>query len=249
MKFVTTIQAFAACAALAFVLGTAPVTCRADERGSAVEKWPTSGTVEFQVSLGTGGMVVGLARHAWSHDSKQYQMQLSVQTTGVVALLHKLDYEQKSTGSIGPGGLRPQRFEVIQAGRKPEAALFNWEGARVSIQRGGKERRSADLAAGDQDVLSIWHHFNLLSKLPTSLLVVGNKNVRNVRVVKSEMDSLQVSAGHFATRHLRLQSEDGRLAIDLWLARDHNMVPVKVILGDDKSESLVLQATAIHLPK
>jgi hypothetical protein len=245
MKIVTTLQTlFASCVVLALALGAAPAMCQADDAG----KWPTSGAVEYQITVGEGGMTIGKAQHSWSHDSKQYQMQLAVQTTGLVAVLHKLDYVQKSTGSVGPDGLRPQRFDVGQVGRKQEGALFDWDNARVSIQRGGKERRSVGLTAGDQDILSVWHHFGLLNKLPESLLMVANKNARRGRVQKLETGSVQVPAGRYSADHLKLKSDDGHLVIDLWLARDQGMVPVKVIFDDDKqSGALVLQATVVRL--
>jgi hypothetical protein len=249
MKFITTIQTlFTACTVLVLALGTAPA-CHAGDAGG---KWPTSGTVDFKVSLGEGGMDIGQAQHTWSHDRKQYEMQLkmqlALQATGMVAVLQKLDYVQKSTGSIGPDGLRPQRFEVIQAGRKPEAALFDWDAAKVSIQRGGRERRSVELAAGDQDILSIWHQFGRLKKLPEGLLLVANKNARHGSIEKAETGSVQVPAGRFLADHLKLKSDDGHLDIDLWLARDRAMVPVKVILSDDKQMGVfVLEATSVRL--
>jgi hypothetical protein len=223
--------------------------CRAAAWPSA--EWPASGAIEFQVSFGEGGMTVGQARHTWSHDRGQYRMELAMETTGVAALLRKLGYEQQSTGGVGLDGLRPRRFAVSQIGKAPEAALFDWDGsggARVSIRRGERERRSASLAAGDQDILSLWHQIGRLGELPETLLVVGNKEARRARVARLEDGSLRVPAGLFATRHFKIESTDGRLGIDLWLARDRGMVPVRVIIADAKAETFVLEATAVRIP-
>lgn len=244
---------FALYVALAFILGITPGLSRAQEEKDAFAQWPESGTVDFQVSLGeNASMPIGQARHTWTHDRAQYQMRLDVETSGVAALLRKLGYAQQSRGLIEKGDLRPQRFDVTQLGKQPEAAVFDWNsasGARVSIRRGERERRHAALQAGDQDLLSIWRQLSLWNTLPESVLVVGNKDSRRVRVTRLADTTLQVPAGHFKTRHFSIRSEDGKIAIELWLAHDRNMLPVRAILADAKAPTLILEATGIHLPK
>ncbi|MDR0633503.1 MAG: DUF3108 domain-containing protein [Azoarcus sp.] len=243
----TTIRAaFVACLAFALAFGGAPATGWTQEGDWGAEKWPEKGSVDFQVSLGFGGVPIGRANHTWSHGREQYQMRLAVETTGMAASLRKLGYVQQSEGSIGKEGLQPRRFDVTQLGKTPEAALFDWEAARVSIQRGSRERRSASLAAGDQDMLSVWHQVGHAGALPDSLLVVGNKDARRTRITRLEDGSLQVPAGQFATRHFKVRSEDGRVAIDLWLALDRYMLPVRAVLDDTKSVTLVLEAISVN---
>lgn len=219
--------------------------------GKATLPWPKKGAADYRVSYGEGGMVIGQARYSWEHDGEKYQMKLALETTGVVAALHKLSYVQSSQGDIGENGLRPLRFDVTQVGRAPEMALFDWNGksgARVSIRRGEKERHNFELTQGDQDILSVWRQIGHLDKLPDSLLVVANKNARHAKVVRLGDTSVKVPAGSFATRRFNARSEDGKLKIDFWLANDRHMVPVRVILGGDKSDTLVLEVTAISTP-
>ncbi|MCL1861772.1 MAG: DUF3108 domain-containing protein [Proteobacteria bacterium] len=213
--------------------------------------WPEKGAVDYRVSYGDGGLLVGRALYSWEHDAEKYQMRLTLETAGVAALLRKLDYVQLSQGEIGKNGLRPLRFDVTQLNKTPEMALFDWNGepgARVSIRRGTKERHNFELTPGDQDILSIWRQLGHVDKLPDSLLVVGNKNARRAKVARLQDVDLKVPAGRFATRHFSARSEDGKLKIDLWLAYAHNMVPVRAVLGDDKSDTLVLEATAVDVP-
>lgn len=236
-------------AALMIVLGGMfPGTARADDFSST---WPEKGAVDYRVSYGQGGLVIGQGRYSWTHDRQKYLMRLALETTGMAAMLYKLDYVQLSQGTIEKYGLRPLRFEVNQQGRAPEKALFDWNGesgARVSIRRGDQERRNFELASGDQDILSIWRQVAQASDLPGGLLVVANKNARRARIESLEDAVLTVPAGRFATRHFSARSEDGHLKIDLWLAAAHHNVPVRIILGDDKSETLVFEAAAIRVP-
>jgi len=241
----------AVCIALMVVLsGMFPDTGWADDKKKG-GGWPEKGAVDYRASYGVGGLVIGQGFYSWEHDGRKYQMRLALETTGMAAMLYKLDYVQLSQGDIGENGLRPQRFEVIQQGRAPETALFDWKGetgARVSIRRGEQERHNFELTPGDQDILSIWRQLSHVDKLPTSLLVVANKNARQAKVLSLEDAELKVPAGRFATRHFSARSEDGKLKIDLWLANDHHKVPVRIILGDEKSDTLVFEATAIRVP-
>jgi hypothetical protein len=219
--------------------------------GKGASAWPGKGAVDYRVSYGIGGLVLGQGHYSWAHDGAKYQMRLALETTGAVALLHKLDYVQLSQGDIGANGLRPLRFEVLHKGKAPDLALFDWNGesgARVSIRRGERERHNLELTPGDQDILSIWRQIGHVDKLPDSLLVVGNKSARHARITSLEDVDLKVPAGHFATRRFSARSDDGKLKIDFWLAKAHHMVPVRVILGDDKSETLVFEAATLRVP-
>ena len=240
------------CIALVLVLsGIFPDVGRADD--GKVSNWPEKGAVDYRVSYGEGGLVIGQAHYSWSHDGQKYQMRLALETTGFAAMLYKFDYVQLSQGDIGEGGLRPLRLDVTQLGKKPEMALFGWkgengDGARVSIRQGEKERHNLELTAGDQDVLSIWRQIGHVAKLPDNLLVVSNKNARHARVVDLGDVDLKVPVGRVATRHVNARSEDGKLKIDFWLAKSHHMVPVRAILGGDKSDTLVLEAINVRVP-
>ena len=221
----------------------------ADGKGASI--WPKNGEVDYQVSYGEGGLVIGQAHYSWSHDGEKYQMRLALETTGLAAMLYKFDYVQLSQGNIEKNGLRPLRLDVTQRGKTPEVALFDWEGeagARVSIRQGPRERHNLELTPGDQDVLSIWRQISQGDKLPDNLLVVSNKNARHAKVADLGNVDLKVPVGRFATRHFNARSEDGKLKIDFWLANAHHMVPVRVILGGDKSDTLVLEAIAIRVP-
>jgi hypothetical protein len=219
--------------------------------GKGGSTWPSTGAVDYRVSYGVGGLTLGQGHYSWTHDGAKYQKRLALETTGAVALLHKLDYVQLSQGDIGANGLRPSRFEVHHKGKPPDMALFDWNGAsgaRVSIRRGERERHNLELTQGDQDVLSIWRQIGHVDKLPDRLLIVANKNARHARIVSHEDVDLKVPAGRFATRRFSARSDDGKLKIDFWLAKAHHLVPVRVILGDEKSETLVFEAITLRVP-
>jgi hypothetical protein len=236
----------AVCIALMVALsGMFPGVSRADNK---VSPWPEKGEVDYRASYGEGGPVIGQGRYSWEHDGKKYQMRLALETTGVAAALYKLDYVQLSRGDIGKDGLRPQQFDVTHKGKTPTMALFDWKGARVSIRRGEKERHNLELTPGDQDILSIWRQIGHVSKLPDNLLIVANTNARRAQLTRLGDVELKVPAGRFTTRRFSSRSDDGKLKLDLWLAESHHLVPVRIILTDDKTGTVVFEATAIRVP-
>lgn len=213
------------------------------------EGWPTHGSIVFRVVLGDGGLVVGEAVHEWWHDDSRYRMEVTLQTTGLVGLVRGFHYVQRSEGELGPQGLRPQRFHVDQRGKAAESAEFDWPAGRVSIRRGDRERRAAEIHAGDQDVLSLWHQIGIVGAtgLPTTLTVVSNKDAKVALLEKVGEETLRLPIGRLDTLRLRAQSEDGKLTIDIWLARNYGMLPVRIRVVDDKGEVLDQQAIRLRL--
>lgn len=216
----------------------------------AFSGWPAQGAITYRVLLGSGGIQVGEARHHWSHDSKRYRMEVTVRTTGFAALLKNFQYVQQSQGELGPQGLRPELFSVAHLGKALETAVFDWDNAKVSIRRGERERRTAQLHAGDQDVLSLWHQIGIVGAagLPRTLTVVGNKEAKTARLEAVGEEALRLPIGNIDALRLRVQAEDGTLTIDIWLARSHGMLPVRIRMVDDKGEVLDQQAVELSLP-
>lgn len=215
----------------------------------STEGWPTHGGIVFRVAMGEGAFEVGEAVHEWSHDDTRYAMQVTLQTTGLAGLVRGFHYVQRSEGELGPQGLKPQRFQVEQRGKAAESAEFDWAAGRVSIRRGERERRAAEIRPGDQDVLSLWHQIGIvgLSGLPTTLTVVSNKDAKVALLERVGEETLRLPIGRLDTLRLRAQAEDGKLTIDIWLARNYGMLPVRIRMVDDKGEVLDQQAIRLRL--
>ncbi|PKO80924.1 MAG: DUF3108 domain-containing protein [Betaproteobacteria bacterium HGW-Betaproteobacteria-13] len=215
----------------------------------ALDGWPAHGAIVYRVYLGSAGLQVGEARHDWFHDDTSYRMQVTLETTGLAALLHGFHYVQKSEGELGPEGLRPKQFTVAQKGKKLETARFDWDNAKVSIRRGERERRNAPLQTGDQDVLSLWHQIGIVGTagLPREIMVVSNKEATPALLEAVGDEGLSLPIGRLETLRVRAQAQSGVLTIDIWLARNYGMLPVRIRMVDDKGEVLDQQAVQLRL--
>lgn len=248
MKAASARLACAFALAAQMLLGGGAVAAPQADRG-ALERWPRAGSIVYRVAYGDPGLQIGEAHHAWTQDGQRYRMSLELRTTGAAALLHKLQYVQHSEGSIDDQGLRPLRFAVDQRGRARDVVDFDWKAARASILRGGRKPRTAALAAGDQDVLSLWHQVHLLDAraLPLQLTVLTGKRGKAARVQAVGAETLRLPLGEVDALRLRAQTEDDSMTIDLWLDRRRAMQPVRIRIVDDDGSVLDQQAIEVKL--
>jgi hypothetical protein len=210
--------------------------------------WPSSGRIVYRVYHGDGGLQLGRTTHTWSQDGARYRMRSLVETTGLAALIKAFRLEQTSEGRITPAGLRPNHFVANQKGKPLQSARFDWGAGRVFIDR-GDSAREAEIHSGDQDVLSLWHQ---LARLPLagidrSLTVVNNKAASVSRVRDLGVARIKLPMGEVPARHLSVRSEDGGVQLDLWLATERHLLPVRIRMADSKGEVLDQQAERIEL--
>lgn len=234
---------------------TAPVAAAAPDlvaagelKGFSIAGWPERGNIRFRVHLGQNGFAVGEAQHEWSHDDKRYSMSVAVRTTGVVGIFRSFQYEQRSEGSVGAGGLKPERFSVEQTRKTPANARFDWDARQVTMARGDKQR-VAELRPGDQDVLSLWHQIGIVGAASgsTELNVITGRDATpsTIEVMGPEKQALPI--GVLDTLRVRAEARNGSLTIDIWLARNYGMLPVRIRIVDDKGEVLDQQAIELRL--
>ena len=207
-----------------------------------------SGRIVFDVIYGSSGFRIGEARHEWQYDGDRYRLSLKLDAGGLLALAG-FSYMQRSEGRIGPAGLEPARFSVDQRGRKPEAAEFDWAAARVSLRRDGVERRSAELHPGDQDVLSLWHQLRRVGATGEAMrmTVVTNKSAKPAELTRIGGGSLKLPLGRLDTVQLQVRALDGSMTIDVWLAPEHQLLPVRIRIVDDDGGVLDQQAVKLEL--
>lgn len=216
--------------------------------GQAMAAGVSSGSMRFDVHYGAQGFKVGEARHDWKIGRQDYAMRLSLEARGLASLFG-LQYEQRSSGTVGPAGLQPDVFSVDQRRRKRDSAHFDWLAGRVSIRREDKERRSEAIASGDQDVLSLWHQVRRFARSaqPVELNVITGKSIKRARLKALGREVLKLPIGEVETLHMQAQAEGGELDIDIWLSPQHDLLPVRIRITDDEGGVLDQRAAMIDL--
>lgn len=215
---------------------------------SAVRAWARGGRVDYEVLYGRMALPLGRARHRWSHDGEHYRMSSEARATGLLSAIDGLSYVQRSEGRIRAWGLQPEHFEVERGGRRREWSEFDWGSGDVALYRDG-EARHAPLRSGDQDVLSLWHQIGMVEPWAgeVSLTVVTGKSAAPSRLDYLPDEIVEVPAGRIDARHLRAAALDGSLVLEVWLAKESEHVPVRILMVDKKGETLDQRAQRIQV--
>lgn len=208
--------------------------------------WPASGRIVFEVLRGENGVKLGEARHVWKHDGVRYTMETVVETTGLAGMLYDFRYVQHSEGLVLAEGLRPVRFGVEQRGRAPETATFDWKAGRVTIERRGKTR-AYPVRQTDQDALSVWHLLGARNgrQPPDEITLVTNRTAAPATFEVIGHETVRIPLGSVDALKVRVRARSGKLVMDMWLSKAHDLAPVRVLMTDHKGEVLDQRAVSL----
>ena len=197
--------------------------------------WPASGYLKFVVIKESLGMQIGMAEHRWKFSADgSYRLQSRIETSGLAALFKPLRQEHESRGQMGPTGLQPIHFSVLRNGQpRGEDADFDWQAGEVVLERDGSRH---PLHPGSQDVLSLNYQLAYLSRLEEGIRigVVTGKKYEHYALDAMGEEDIDTPAGRFRTLHLRAA---GETLTEIWLALDHQRLPVKIRFTDKKGDS------------
>ena len=196
---------------------------------------PTSGYLKFVVIKESLGMQIGMAEHRWKFSADgSYRLQSRIETSGLAALFKPLRQEHESRGQMGPTGLQPIHFSVLRNGQpRGEDADFDWPAGEVLLERDGSRH---PLHPGSQDVLSLNYQLAYLSRPEEGIRigVVTGKKYEHYALDALGEEDIDTPAGRFRTLHLRAA---GETLTEIWLALDHQRLPVKIRFTDKKGDS------------
>ena len=165
----------------------------------------------------------------WQHDGQQYQARQEI------SLLFLGSRTQSSTGALGDGGLRPQRF--ADRSRSEQAAHFDYAQGQVTFSA---NTPPAAMVAGTQDRLSVFIQLGaLLAAAPEryppgtriSLATVSARAADVWAFTVEDEEALHLPAGTISARKLqrlpRREHEHDQKA-ELWLAPALGYLPVRI---------------------
>lgn len=200
----------------------------------------------------------GVGTIDWSIDGDRYrsELQASLQILFVKVGLLALHSE----GTIGTGGLMPDRYTETPRKRATVATSFNRD-ARQSITFSASQV-SAPLVAGAQDRLSILFQIGGLLLANPRQADVGSRidvavagvrgDVSNWTFASQGVEALDTGAGSLSTTHLHRAPQPGidDRTIDVWIAQDAGGYPAKVLYTEANGSTTEMMLDRIGaLPK
>jgi hypothetical protein len=181
------------------------------------------------------GLHVATATESFERSDGKYQVVSEQTPAGLLAMFVRIRNKFISSGTVTMAGLHPQQFEInrLDDASKNVSDRFDWDAGLLRMTFDGRTE-TAPLAAGAQDRLSVMYQFMFLpvERLrDLSFQMTSNgKKIENYRYQIAGNETLDTALGKLKTVHLVKQREANDNGVEIWLAPDHNMFPVKLLI-------------------
>ncbi len=216
---------------------------------SAVLAHAAPGDMNLTYELSYKGFSVGETKESFKRSGDNYKLESVSQARGIWSNFFKEKISFFSSGTVAASGLRPTRFEQRRSKNpgKNRVALFDWSANSIEMQFDEKKEK-VDLKPGSQDALSIIYQFMFapLKEGTSKIFMTNGKQLEAYEFRKVEEINIDTPAGSFDTIHVARVSQPGETRTDVWLAKDKNFIPVRVLVVEpegDKTERLLSSLT------
>jgi len=210
-----------------------------------VEALPSRLSIAYKI---TSSFADGHATYEWERDGDNYRITGEMEAEGFFTLFLEGQIRQESRGTVGPAGLRPERFSEIRPSHPPEGLEFDWDSRQVTFDRNG-DRKTTPLTVNTVDWLSMI--FQLAHRPPTgetlAMQVFTQRKMYQFRLQVLGVEEIEIPLGRVRALHLRHDDpNDGKEGVDVWLGIEQHYLPVKLRFPVARNRLMVEQvATSV----
>lgn len=170
------------------------------------------------------------------HDGR-YQIISETRAKGVLALTQRRPGRVTSTGDADSRGLRPKTFDGTRGNNDARRvhAEFDWQ-ARTLTMAHDDHTETVELPAGTQDRLSVMYQFLFLDHARLDSLAFDMTNGRKLDQYRYDIGpdtTLDTPLGRLQVTHLVKRHAADETATEIWLAREHRLMPVKMRIVEE----------------
>ena len=201
---------------------------------------PQAVTAHYNVSL--NGAPVAVMHETFEARDGRYQIISETRATGLLALAQRRPGRLTSSGTVNGNGLRPQVFEGTRGNNDARRvhANFDWIARTLTLAHDGRTE-TVDLPEGAQDRLSVMYQFLYLNHTldharldGLALALTNGRKLDHYRYGIGADTALDTLLGRLQVVHLVKRHAAGETTTEIWLAREHRLMPVKMrIIEDD----------------
>lgn len=215
--------------------------------GASAAPAPQAVSASYNVYM--NGAQVAVMNETFEARDGTYRITSEGVPIGALALFQK-PATAVSSGRIAAEGLRPERFEGRRVGSGQQLkAEFDWRGERLTFTHDGKAETVA-LPAGTQDRLSIMYQFMYYSfdkrERLDFAMTDGRRFTQHHYLVTPNVE-IDTPLGRMATLHLVKQTEPDGSGTEIWLARQHHFLPVKMLIRESNGTRYEQVVTRIEI--
>lgn len=179
----------------------------------------------------------------------RYNIKLVTEAVGWATIFASKPLYAETVGTIGPGGLRPERYTHRSPRGKEEISIFDYENKKITYS---SLKEPLPLLNGIQDRLSFMIQLAWMMKVApdrftlgstVDLPMAGRNKVEEVSFwVESDADIVMPGGVLVPAVHLSSHREGERFKgkIDLWLDRTDRLLPVRIRFEEVRGQVLDL---------
>ncbi len=206
---------------------------------------PQSGAVRYLVHYGDPleGNVVATLEQSFEIGPQHYRLHSEGRAKGLVSWFYRGSLVQDSVGTVSAAGLAPSSYRERRGDRPPRSATI--DAAHGEVVFGSGQRREAP--SGLQDRLSATVQLALMRQSRPAqfepgatirLPMLGNSSVEPVDWVVIGEESVDTDTGAVRALRLNRAGAGDDPAVDVWLALDHRIVPVRMRITERTGRAL-----------
>jgi hypothetical protein len=193
--------------------------------------------VQAQYDLSMNGAPIAVMQETFEISNGSYQAVSETKAIGVFALVQRRPGRVSSSGEVGSNGLRPTTFDGTRGtgDARRVHAEFDWASGKLTFAHDGSSETTT-LPPGTQDRLSVMYQFLFLDPAKLKGLAFAMTNGRKLdqyRYAIGPDTAIDTPLGRLAVIHLVKQHAAGETATEIWLAREHRLMPVKMRIVED----------------
>ncbi|MGH8736038.1 MAG: DUF3108 domain-containing protein [Burkholderiales bacterium] len=204
--------------------------------------------IEIDYDVLRNGSAMAEVADRFKHDGKSYRVVEEWHGKGLFALLGGIT--RTSSGTLGSGALRPLEFSDVRTGRDPVRAVFDWADGRLKLEANGTTR-TQPMPAHAQDKLSMLYAFafDLPGTAPVAINATDGKGVSHYVFEVAGRQEIATPAGQFdALRLVKRKDGPDDHGTEIWLARAHGYLPIRVLITDKDGTRIDQVVTRITAP-
>jgi hypothetical protein len=180
----------------------------------------------------------------------KYQIESVTTAVGVYRVLTRDAIKLVSKGVVTKAGLQPSHFEHHRGARKDKLIMadFDWQKRQATFVHDGNTE-TAPIPTGMQDRISLMYQFMFMSP-KSALLTVdmsNGKKVTQYEYLRSGEEALSTKAGAFQTVRFTRKRTPGDDGTEVWLAKDKFLIPVKVVIEEEKGGRMEQVLTKLRI--
>ena len=206
--------------------------------------------IHAEYRLTNNGITIGHVEESFVRRGDTYRISSVSRAEGILKMFYDEQITLESAGRIVDGNLQPLRFyeRRVKDPKRSVNAVFDWDqGVLRSEFRG--ETSLVPLPRETQDRISMMYQFmNMPTHEGTFVILMSNgRKVEHYSYRLVNEVRIKTPAGEFDTFHFeRVTYSPKESRAEVWLAKDRDNFPVKVVFDDPKGLRLEQDLIALQ---